>query len=80
VRVLIAEDDQASALILERTIQRGGHEVTVAADGADALELVLKSSFQAVLVDLVMPRIDGITLIQMIRAAVCPVPILIVTT
>ena len=68
-RVLLAEDT-ATTRALERSILEGaGYEVTVAADGAEAWRLLQEEGADLVVSDVDMPRLDGITLCQAIRAS-----------
>lgn len=69
VRVLVAEDDTVSALTFRRSLERAGYEVSVAADGEEAWELLKEQKFEALLTDWMMPRTDGIELIKRVRAS-----------
>jgi two-component system, chemotaxis family, protein-glutamate methylesterase/glutaminase len=80
MRVLVVEDEITSALILERVVANGGHKVNVASDGLEALNALKQERFDAILTDVMMPGMDGIELIQKVRASIRPVPIIIVTT
>ncbi len=77
-RILIVEDDQSIRSALRRSLADRGHTVSVAATGMSGLEATLKEQPEAVLLDLGLPDVDGLTLIPMIRAAVS-VPILVIT-
>ena len=68
MRVLIAEDDTVSALVLRRALERLGHEVVVAADGAAAWDALNKEGFRLLITDWMMPETDGIELCRRIRA------------
>lgn len=68
MRVLIAEDDPTSRLVLERTIARLGYELSSAGDGAEALTLFQRERPQVVITDWMMPRMDGLELCRRIRA------------
>jgi signal transduction histidine kinase len=59
LRILVAEDVPASRLLLSAVLERAGHEVTGAEDGARALAALHTSSFDMVLMDLNMPGLDG---------------------
>jgi diguanylate cyclase (GGDEF)-like protein len=69
MKILIAEDDAVSRLVLERTLERWGHEVLVASDGEEAWARFLASACQFVITDWMMPRTDGLELCRRIRAA-----------
>lgn len=67
MRVLIAEDDAVSRRILQRAVERFGHECQATADGADAWQAYQDSQFDVVITDWVMPRVDGVALCELIR-------------
>ena len=80
MRVLIAEDDRTSALLLEHAVTRAGHEALVVQDGQEALSRLKSGEFDAVLTDWMMPRMDGIELIRKAREDVPEPPIFLVVT
>ncbi len=69
MRVLIAEDDHISRLILEAAVSQLGHEFVSAADGQEAWRLFQATKMDAVISDRSMPLMDGLELCRRIRAA-----------
>ncbi|HEY5475454.1 MAG TPA: diguanylate cyclase [Tepidiformaceae bacterium] len=67
MRILIAEDDRVSALLLQRTLERMGHAVTVSTDGRDAWNAYQEDPFSLVISDWMMPGVDGLELCRNIR-------------
>lgn len=67
MRILVVDDEPQITRVLRTTLQSNGHEVTVAQDGAQALELFLKTQPDLVITDLAMPGMDGIELTREIR-------------
>ena len=65
--VLVAEDNPVNALIAEEFLRRSGHEVIVVGDGMAAAEAAEREDFDVILMDLSMPRIDGIETTHRIR-------------
>jgi DNA-binding response OmpR family regulator len=66
-RILVVDDDE-NILNLERTIlEQRGFEVTGAIGGAEALELLGKKTFDLVLLDVMMPEVDGFTVCRKIK-------------
>jgi DNA-binding response OmpR family regulator len=66
-RILVVDDDE-NILNLEKTILEGkGFEVTGASSGADALDLLGKEVFDLILLDVMMPEIDGFTVCRKIK-------------
>lgn len=59
--ILLAEDNDINRHLLERQLIRLGHRVTTAADGIEAVEAAEKGRFDIVLMDVSMPRMDGLT-------------------
>src|SRR4051794_36951630 len=68
MRILIAEDDRVSALKLSKTLEKMGHSVDVARDGAHAWRRVSEEGFELVISDWMMPEVDGTDLCRLIRA------------
>lgn len=80
MKVLIAEDDRTSALLLERALGRAGHEPVVVQDGQEALSRLLSGGFDAVITDWMMPRMDGIELLRRARQDVPEPPVFLMVT
>src|SRR6185295_3495264 len=67
LRILAVDDDPTSLQILRRTLQHAGHEVLTASNGADALQVALEKSPEAIVADWMMPRMDGVELCRALR-------------
>ena len=67
-RILIVEDDQALADVLEYNLSQAGYEVTVARDGQDGLNQAQLKTPDLVILDLMLPVIDGLEVCRRIRA------------
>ncbi len=82
LRVLIVEDSPAMRQLIAYTAKRGGNEVIEAPDGLAALKVLTQSRFDIIFVDLNMPVMDGLKLIQRVRddAAHAGTRICVVTT
>ena len=80
VRVLVAEDEAFTALALVDTLERQGHQVRDAADGADAISLLNEFDAQVLVTDLMMPIVDGAALIRHVRARPgADLPVILIT-
>jgi two-component system response regulator MprA len=77
-RVLVVEDDGDIADVLRRSLRQEGHEVRTAADGVEALEAAIEFVPDLVILDLGLPRLDGVEVCRRLRAE-GDVPILILT-
>lgn len=69
VHVLLAEDNPTNQLVATQMLESLGASVTLARDGAEALELLEDHDFDAMLVDIEMPRISGIDVMRKVRAS-----------
>ena len=77
-RVLVVEDDEAIADVVRRALRQEGHEVRSAADGVEALSLSEEFVPDLVILDLGLPRLDGVEVSRRLRAE-SDVPILMLT-
>ena len=67
--VLIVDDDESIRTLLRRTLERAGLSCAVATDGVDATERIRRDDYALVLLDLMMPRLDGVGFVQCLREA-----------
>lgn len=77
-RILIIEDDRNIAELERDYLELGGHEATIEPDGRRGLTLALSDAFDLVLLDVMLPSMDGMELCRTLRAA-SDVPVLMVT-
>src|SRR2546421_2209767 len=77
-RILVVEDDPRLAATLERVLSAESHDVQVAGDGHEALRRARGRPFDLVVLDIMLPGLDGIAVCRRLRAA-GPVPILLLT-
>lgn len=78
-RVLVAEDDRSVRESLEMALQVEGYEVEAVTNGADALEAFAAHEPDVILLDIMMPVLDGLTVCRRLRASGCRTPILMLT-
>ena len=79
MKVLLVEDKPKMADLLTRALRRAGHSVLLAQDGQEALELGRSGECEVILLDLMLPRVDGFTVIRTLRAEQRSTPTLIVS-
>jgi DNA-binding response OmpR family regulator len=79
MRVLIVEDERQMADVLARGLEEENHTVTVARDGREGFELAAAYDFDVVLLDVMLPRMDGHEVARRLRASGCRVPIVMLT-
>ncbi|MGE0681413.1 MAG: sigma-54-dependent transcriptional regulator [Candidatus Binatia bacterium] len=78
-RVLVVDDDARTRRVLEIMLQKMGHETRAACNGREALELAQHESFDLVLTDLRMPEMDGVALLDALRAQSVEAPVILLT-
>jgi DNA-binding response OmpR family regulator len=78
VHVLVVDDEKMIRSLLKMSLQRMGYEVTTADDGAEALDLFQTEQFDLVLLDILMPKVDGFTVCSELRRD-SDVPIVMLT-
>ncbi|HSI93919.1 MAG TPA: response regulator transcription factor [Jiangellaceae bacterium] len=79
MRVLVVDDDLAVRESLRRSLAFNGYEVDLSADGEQALRAISSSRPDAVVLDVMMPRLDGLSTCRALRAAGDDIPILMLT-
>jgi two-component system response regulator MprA len=78
-RVLVADDDRAIRESLARALQLEGYEVVAVVDGVEALARVRRGGFDALVVDVMMPGVDGLAVCRVLRAEGDRTPVLMLT-
>jgi adenylate cyclase len=79
--ILVIEDNKVHRDTLRASLEREGHTVTTAENGRDGLEMVMAQPFDVILLDIVMPEMDGFQVLERIKAdpAVRHVPVIVIT-
>ncbi|MCT3075951.1 response regulator transcription factor [Leuconostoc citreum] len=78
-KILVVDDEIAISTLLKYNLEENGYEVTVASDGQTAYDLAKQESFDAILLDLMLPVIDGMTLLKNLRQDKVSTPVILVT-
>ena len=79
MRILVVEDDEQTAAYMVKGLTESGYVVDRADNGRDGLFLATSSDFDAIVVDRMLPGLDGLSLIQALRAARVATPVLILS-
>jgi two-component system, OmpR family, response regulator len=79
MRILVVEDDKKIASFVAKGLKEAGYAVDVAQDGPDGLDLGLSGVYDAAVVDIMLPGIDGLTLIERLRAKKNNTPVIILS-
>lgn len=66
-RVLLVDDDEAIRALVQKILERHHYQVEVARDGQEAIEKLRDADYDVVLLDLMMPRVDGFGVMQHLR-------------
>ncbi|MEH7121474.1 response regulator transcription factor [Neobacillus vireti] len=78
-KLLIIEDEKSLARFIELEMQHEGYQTTVAADGRIGLQLALTESWDAILLDLLLPELNGMEVCRRIRQTNKTIPIIMIT-
>ena len=79
MRILVAEDDHVIADFVSQGLREAGYAVDVAATGADALKKALDGGYDAAVMDVMLPGLDGLAVIEQLRAKRQQTPVLILS-
>jgi len=79
MRILIVEDEKTLARRIQDVLKNNGYTVDVAFDGASGLEQALMDGYDLVVLDILLPKLNGIRVLQEIRAAGLTLPVLLLT-
>ncbi|MBM9615685.1 response regulator transcription factor [Desulfobulbus rhabdoformis] len=79
MRILVIEDEKRLAAILKKGLEESGFVVDVALDGEDGLFMAGTYPYDAVLLDILLPKVDGLTVLNKLRAKKIGVPVLMLT-
>ena len=79
MRILVVEDDKKIASFVKKGLEAAGFAVDHASDGEEGLHLALTESYDAAIIDLMLPKLDGLTLIENIRKDRINTPIIILS-
>ena len=77
--IMVVEDDSNQRRLMATVLEQYGYNVTEARDGVDALDQMDKKHIDLIILDIMMPRMDGFELTDTLRQTGCNIPILMVT-
>jgi two-component system OmpR family response regulator len=79
MKILVIEDDKKIAAYIDKGLRESGYVVDIAHDGHDGADLALNGQYSAAIVDLMLPGMDGMTIIETMRARGVATPVLILS-
>jgi len=80
MKLLLVEDDRENAAFAQKGLRECGHVVDLAVDGRDGLYLATENNYDVLIVDRMVPKMDGLSLVKSLRSAKINTPILFLTT
>src|ERR1035438_10023986 len=79
MQILVVEDEQRMAELLAHTLQEEGHQVVVAGNGREGFAMALSSRFDAIVLDAMLPGMDGFAVVRKLRESRNQTPVLMLT-
>ena len=79
IQILIVEDEVRLAAFLEKGLRKSGFHTSYAADGHQALQMLQANDFDLLLLDLGLPKLDGLEVLQALRSQGKQYPVIVVT-
>ena len=79
MRILVVEDEKKVASFIQRGLEGEGFQVDIAGDGEEGVAIAGRNSYDLILMDLMLPKMDGLTAIRELRAANIATPVLCLT-
>jgi len=79
MKILLIEDDADTARFVANGLRERGHVVDLSADGRDGLLLASQAGYDVMVIDRMLPRVDGLAIVKTVRAAGVKAPVLILT-
>jgi DNA-binding response OmpR family regulator len=79
MRVLVAEDERRMAALLKRGLTEEGHQVFIAHDGKEGLEIARSAEFDVLVLDVMLPEMDGLTMTRRLREENNQTPVILLT-
>ena len=79
MRILLAEDERSLSRAVVALLERNNYAVDAVFDGVEALEYLAAGNYDALILDIMMPRLDGLSVLRRIRAGGNPIPVLMLT-
>jgi DNA-binding response OmpR family regulator len=79
MQILVVEDERRMAELLKRTLKEGGHQVVLARDGREGFEIARWTPFDVIVLDVTLPRMDGMAVARKLRDCRNQTPVLMLT-
>ncbi len=80
MRILVVEDDKSNAEYVREGLIESGHNVDISSDGMDGLYMATEQKYDALIIDRMLPKLDGLALIQALRSSGNKTPVLVLSS
>ena len=80
MKILLIEDDKETSKYVARGLKEVGHAVDTAKTGSEGLSLAIGENYDLLIVDRMLPGLDGLSIVKALRSANYPTPVLFLTT
>jgi DNA-binding response OmpR family regulator len=79
MNILVIEDDTRIAALVNRALREDGHRVAICYDGHEGAETLINGHFDVALLDILLPGMDGFSVLERARSKLCKTPVLVLT-
>lgn len=79
MRILLAEDERSLSRAITALLERSNYSVDPVYDGVEALDYLAGGNYDALILDIMMPKMDGMEVLHRLRAQGDPIPVLLLT-
>ena len=80
IKCLVVDDDPSIRLLVQRALQKSGFEAATAADGVEALRMLEENEFDLLILDLMMPRLNGFDVVERLSSNASTTPKILIMT
>jgi two-component system copper resistance phosphate regulon response regulator CusR len=79
MNILVIEDDTRIATLVNRALREDGHRVALCYDGREGADTLINGNFDVALLDILLPGMDGFSVLERVRSKLCKTPVLVLT-
>lgn len=79
-QILLADDDSDTTLVLKDRLESFGYEVTAVSNGQEAIEEIIRKRYAAAVMDVKMPKVDGLEALRLIKRIQPEMPVIMITS
>ncbi len=80
MKILLVEDEDLLAKYIARALRTSGHVVDISSDGSEALDKILSEDYSVVVLDVILPKMDGLSICEAVRKAGKSVPVIFLSS